>query len=147
MHLIGKPNSDFTLQSQMVMHGIYGKAQLNNSANKWGAWWLWRSARQSIYPTANHGPPPCSGPGASAPPSPMVKTALDMAHLYDYHLYGRTSACDYWLQSVWMSGNISLCLAVQSIEYVGYYIQSKFFFFFFFFFITQIILIVFLVLK
>ncbi len=41
----------------------------------------------------------------------------DMAHLYDYHLYGRTSACDYWLQSVWMSGNISLCLAVQSIEY------------------------------
>ncbi len=72
MRLIGKPNSDFTLQSQMVMHGIYGKAQLNNSTNKWGAWWLWRSARQSIYPTANHGPPPCSGP----PPSPMVKTAL-----------------------------------------------------------------------
>uniref|UniRef100_A0A672S3G7 Tetratricopeptide repeat, ankyrin repeat and coiled-coil containing 2 n=1 Tax=Sinocyclocheilus grahami TaxID=75366 RepID=A0A672S3G7_SINGR len=31
---------------------------------------------QSIYSTANHGPPPCSGPGASAPPSPMVKMAL-----------------------------------------------------------------------
>ncbi len=60
----------------MVMHGIYGKAQLNNRANKWEAWWLWRSVRQSIYPTANHGPPTCSGTEASAPPSPMVKTAL-----------------------------------------------------------------------
>ncbi len=59
----------------------------------------------------------------------MTAIIDDMAHLYDYHLYGRTSACDYWLQSVWMSGNISLCLAVQSIEYVGYYIQSKFLFF------------------
>ncbi len=33
----------------------------------------------SIYYTANHGPPPCSGPGASAPPSPMVTAALRQA--------------------------------------------------------------------
>ncbi len=47
-----------------------------------------------------------------------------------------------------MSDNISLCLAVQSIEYAlyasTYKANSSFFSFFF---ITQIILIVFLVLK
>ncbi len=60
------------------MNEIYGKAPLNNSANKWGAWWGFgdRHNYQSIYSTANHGPPPCSGPGASAPPSPMVNAAL-----------------------------------------------------------------------
>ncbi len=44
-----------------------------------GAWWGFgdRHNDQSIYSTANHGPPPCSGPGASAPPSPMVNAALD----------------------------------------------------------------------
>ncbi len=31
MHLIGKPNSDFTFQSEMAMRGIYGQAQLINS--------------------------------------------------------------------------------------------------------------------
>ncbi len=34
----------------MVMHRIYGKAQLNNSANKWGAWWLWRSSQSTPQP-------------------------------------------------------------------------------------------------
>ncbi len=70
----------------------------------------------------------------------MMAIIDDMAHLYDYHLYGRTSAFDYWLQSVWMSGNISLCLAVQSIEYVGYYIQSKFFLFSIFFILLKLLL-------
>ncbi len=62
---------------------IYGKAPLNNSANKWGAWWGFgdRHNDQSIYSTANHGPPPCSGPGASAPPSPMVNAALKVCGL------------------------------------------------------------------
>ncbi len=60
----------------------------------------------------------------------MTAIIDDMAHLYDYHLYGRTSACDYWLQSVWMSGNISLCLAVQSIGYALYatYKANSYFF-------------------
>ncbi len=31
MYLIGKTNSN--------VYEIYGKAPLNNSANKWGAWW------------------------------------------------------------------------------------------------------------
>ncbi len=65
------------------MSEIYGKAPLNNSANKWGAWWGFgnRHNDQSIYSTANHGPPPCSGPGASAPPSPMVNAALVVQYI------------------------------------------------------------------
>ncbi len=98
-------------------------------------------------------------------------------YLHDYHLYERTSACNYRLYDCYQNAvndrlllmiwpicmiiicmdahqrvitdrnqceclTISVCLEVQSIEYVGYCIQSKFFFF-----ITQIILIVFLVLK
>ncbi len=39
---------------------------------------------QSIYYTANHGPPLCSGPGASAPPSPMVNVAPCTSILVNY---------------------------------------------------------------
>ncbi len=66
-----------------------------------------------------------------------------MAHLYDYHLYGRTSACDYWLQSVWMSGNISLCLAVQSMEYALYATTYKANSYFFFFLLLKLFLLYF----
>ncbi len=82
----------------MVMHGIYRKAQLNNSTIKWGAWWLWRSVLQSIYSTANHGPPACSCPGTSAPPTPVVNIALAKA----------STAFDRLRSSVWEQKEISL---------------------------------------
>ncbi len=53
----------FMFQSQMVMHGIYRKAQLNNSAIKWGVWCLWRSVLQSIYPQPITGPLLAHAPG------------------------------------------------------------------------------------
>ncbi len=49
------------------MHGMYGKAPLNNSTKR-GAWWG-RLVLQMGSQSANHRPPPCS---ASALPSPMV---------------------------------------------------------------------------
>ncbi len=55
-----------------------------------GAWWGFgdRHNDQSIYSTANHGPPPCSGPGASAPPSPMVNlwaSAVERLLYFRFH--------------------------------------------------------------
>ncbi len=64
-------------------------------------------------------------------------------YLYDYHLYYPAHQCvitDYYHQSVWMSGNISVCLAIRvcAWECTTY----KAIVFSFFLFITQIILII-----
>ncbi len=54
----------------MVMNGIYGKAQLNNSVNKWGG--VVALAIVNL-PNSQSRAPSLLGP------SPMVKTALDVA--------------------------------------------------------------------
>lgn len=58
-HLFGKPNSIVTFELLMIMHGYYGKAPPNNSANKWRAWCGVQHYCHSISSTANHGSPPC----------------------------------------------------------------------------------------
>ncbi len=61
-------------------------------------------------------------------------------YLYDYHLYYRTSACDYWLLTA-ISVNV---WPYQSMYVSMYYIQS---YFFYFFLLLKLFLLYFLVLK
>ncbi len=58
----------------MVMNGIYGKAQLNNSANKWGG-----GVVALVFGTPVNLPNSQSRAPSLLGPSPMVKTALDVA--------------------------------------------------------------------
>ncbi len=60
------------------MHGIYGKAPLTAliRQGRGRALAIGTTNDLSICSTANHGPPSRSGPGASAPPSPIVNAAL-----------------------------------------------------------------------
>ncbi len=62
----------------MIMHGIYGKAPLTAliRQGRGRALAIGTTNDLSICSTANHGPPSRSGPGASAPPSPIVNEAL-----------------------------------------------------------------------